>query len=158
MQSFHAGIPMERIHIDILGPFNPSESGNIYALMMIDQFTKWVEIAAIPEQTALATAKKFLVHFIATFGCPLEIHTDQGRNFESNLFRSLCEALDIAKTRTTPYRPSSNGQIERYNSIVVTMIRCYIEKQNKKWDRDLPLLAMALHSMETEILVIRQTD
>jgi transposase InsO family protein len=51
--------------------------------MMIDQFSKWMKMAAIPEQSALLTAKKILVHFIATFGCPLEIHTDQGRNFES---------------------------------------------------------------------------
>jgi hypothetical protein len=36
---------MERVHLDILGPFNTSEDGNRYALMMIDQFTKWVEMA-----------------------------------------------------------------------------------------------------------------
>jgi transposase InsO family protein len=106
---------MERLHIDILGSFNQSDDKNCCVLMMIDQFTKWVEMAAIPEQSALLTAKKELVHFIATFGCPLEIHTHQGRNFESKLFGSLCEFLEIAKTRTTPYRPSSNGQVERYN-------------------------------------------
>ena len=50
--------------------------------MMIDQFTKWVEIAALPVQTAEAVAEKFTVHFILTFGCPLEVHTDQGQNFE----------------------------------------------------------------------------
>jgi hypothetical protein len=43
---------MERVHLDILGPFNTSEDGNRYVLMMIDQFTKWVEMAAIPEQSA----------------------------------------------------------------------------------------------------------
>ena len=48
LESFHTGSPMERLHIDILGPFNTSDSGNNYILMMIDQFTKWVEMAAIP--------------------------------------------------------------------------------------------------------------
>ena len=70
---------MERIHLDILGPFNVSESGNRYILMMVDQFTKWIEMAAIPEQSALLIAHKFVVHFIATFGCPLEVQTDQGK-------------------------------------------------------------------------------
>jgi transposase InsO family protein len=148
LQAYHAGSPMERLHIDILGPFNQSNDKNCYVLMMIDQFTKSVEIkmAAIPEQSALLTAKKVLVHFIPTFGCPLEIHTDQGRNFESKLFGLLCELLEIAKTRTTPYRPSSNGQVEKYNTMVLAMIRCFIENKNRAWDRDLPLLAMALHS------------
>ena len=31
---------MERVHMDILGPFPPSESGNHYVLLMIDQFYK----------------------------------------------------------------------------------------------------------------------
>jgi transposase InsO family protein len=146
LQAYHAGSPMERLHIDILGPFNQSDDNNCYVLMMIDQFTKWVEMAAIPEQSALLTAEKGLVHLIATFGCPLEIHTDQGRNFESKLFGSLCELLEIAKTRTTPYRPSSNGQVERYNTMVLALIRCFIENKNRAWDRDIPLLAMALHS------------
>ncbi|VDH95532.1 Hypothetical predicted protein, partial [Mytilus galloprovincialis] len=109
---FHAGYPMERVHLDILGPFNTSNSGNNYVLMMVDQFTKWVEMAALPEQTAKLIAEKFIVHFVVTFGCPLEIHTDQGRNFDSDLFKTLCDALEIAKTRTTPYHPSSNGQVE----------------------------------------------
>ena len=76
----------------------------------------------------------------------MEVHTDQGRNFDSNLFQALCDELQIAKNRTTPYHPSSNGQVERYNATVLQMIRCFIEKDNKNWDRDLPLLARALHS------------
>lgn len=96
--------------------------------MMVDQFTKWVEMAALPEQTAQSIAEKFIVHFIVTFGCPLEVHTDQGRNFDSDLFRALCDALEIAKTRTTPYHLLSNGQVERFNTIVLGMIRCFIEK------------------------------
>jgi transposase InsO family protein len=137
---------MERVHLDILGPFNTREDGNSYVLMMINQFTKWIEIAARPDQCALSIAQKFLVHFTVTFGCPLQVHTDQGKNFDGNLFKSLYEALQIAKTRTTPYHPSSNGQVERYNTTVLQMIKCFIEKKNRKWDRDLPLLAMALHS------------
>jgi hypothetical protein len=46
------GFPMERVHLDILGPFNPSENGNRYILMMVDQFSKWVEMAVIPDQSA----------------------------------------------------------------------------------------------------------
>jgi hypothetical protein len=77
------------------------------------------EMAAIPEQSALTIAEKFVVHFVVTFGCLLEVHTDQGRNFDGNLFKSLCTILEVAKTRTTPYHPSSNGQIERFNTVLL---------------------------------------
>ena len=52
---------------------------------------------------------------VARFACLLEMHTDQGRNFESQLFKEMCELLEICKTRTTSYRPSANVQAERYN-------------------------------------------
>ncbi len=82
---YHAGFPMERVHPDILGPFVESRHGNKYILSMVDQFSKWIELAAIPDQTAEVIAQRFLTHFVTTFGCPIEVHTDQGRNFTSNL-------------------------------------------------------------------------
>ena len=59
---------------------------------MVDQFTKLLELAA------------FLNHFIVAFGCTLEVHADQGRNFEKDLFQAFCKLLEITKTRTTPYK------------------------------------------------------
>ena len=54
---YQAGVPGERVHLDILGPFTTSESGNKYVLMIVDQFTRWLELHALPEQTAEITAK-----------------------------------------------------------------------------------------------------
>ena len=92
---------MERVHLDILSPFNRRYSGSVYILVMVDQFTKWVELTALPAQTAELTARAFLNHFIVTFGCYLEVHSDQGRNFESNFFQAFCKLLEITKTWTT---------------------------------------------------------
>ena len=76
---------MERVHMDMLGPFPPSEQGNKYILVMVDQFTKWVEIHALPDVTAIGTAKCAVDQFFSRFGTPLQIHTDQGGNFDGNL-------------------------------------------------------------------------
>ena len=51
---YHAGEPMERVHIDFLGPLYKSKRGNEYILVMVDQFTKWVEKVPLPSQTAKA--------------------------------------------------------------------------------------------------------
>ena len=84
--------------------------------------------------------------FISRFGCPLEIHTDQGRNFDGKLFSSVCELLEITKTRTTLYRPCSNGQVERYNRTLLQLIRCFLKGNQKHWDDHLQQLAGAVRS------------
>ena len=113
--SYHAGAPMERVHIDILGPLTESERGNKYVLLMVDQFTKWVEIHPLPDQSAERIARTVIDQVFSRFGSPVYIHSDQGRNFDGNLFKAVCQIYQVAKTRTTPYRPCSNGQVERYN-------------------------------------------
>jgi transposase InsO family protein len=107
--TFNAGTRLERVDIDILGPLIPSESGNQYVLVIVDQFTKWLEFFLLPVPTGEQVAKCIIDGFIARFGCPLEIHTDQGCNFDGNLFQAVCDILQITKKRTRPYHPSRNG-------------------------------------------------
>ncbi len=124
MTSFQAGYPMERVHLDFMGPLPRTTNGNVYVLMMVDQFTKWVECIALPSQTAEVTAHAAVSEFFSRFGYPFQIHSDQGRNFESRLFAAVCDLLDIHKSRTTPYRPSANGQVERFNRTLMDAVRC----------------------------------
>ena len=112
LTSYQAGFPMERVHLDFLGPLPKTEGGNTYVLMMVDQFTKWVECVPLPSQSAEVTAKAAVDHFFSRFGAPLQIFTDRGSNFESKLFADMCRLMGIEKTRTTAYRPSANGQVE----------------------------------------------
>ena len=144
---YHAGMPMERVHLDILGPLPVSEKGNTCILVIIDQFTKWVECYPIPDQKAEMIAHSFVDDFVARFGCPQHLHTDQGRNVDGNLINSICDLLRVHKTRTTPYHPSSNGQVERYNRTILKMVRCFLEGKSKQWDRHLQLLAAALRTV-----------
>ena len=120
--------------------------GNEYVLMMVDQFTKWVECIPLPSQTAEVTAKAAVDHFFSRFGCPLHIFTDEGRNFESNLFKSLCYTVHIQKCRTTPHHPSSNGQVERYNRTHMNSVRCYIQGRQNRWNECVPQIAAALRA------------
>jgi len=146
MHVFHAGEPMERVHVDILGPLTETTDHNKYVLVMIDQFTKWVEMFALPEQTAETVAKTFIEQFVCRMGCALEVFSDQGKNFESQLFHEACEMLQMAKSRTTPYRPSSNGQVERMNREILAKLRMYIEGKQSTWDQYLPFVGMAMRA------------
>ena len=146
MLNYHAGAPMERVHLDFIGPLPKTSHGNECILMMVDQFTKWVECVPLPSQTAEMTAHAAVSEFFCRFGYPFQIFTDQGRNFESKLFVNLCKVLQIHKAKTTPYRPSANGQVERFNRTLMDAVRCYIGKSQHEWDKFLPQIAGAIRS------------
>ncbi len=137
------GAPLDRLSTDVLGPLPLTQRGNRYILVVTDHFSKWVELTATPDQTAQTCARIILNEVIARFGCPLSLHSDQGRNYESSLFAELCNLLEIRKTRTSPRNPKCNGQAERFNKTMIRMIRAYLKGEQRNWDLNLGCLAAA---------------
>jgi transposase InsO family protein len=138
--------PLDRIAIDILGPLPVSSDGNEYIMVVGGYFTKYSEAYAISDHTALTVADKLVCEFMCRFGIPTVIHTDQGREFESNLFKELCRLLEINKTRTTPYNPKSDGMIERLNRSILQMLSMFVNENRNDWDIHLPFVMMAYRS------------
>ena len=88
--------------------------------------------------------------FFITFGVPGELYSDQGREFESQMFQKCCQLLGLRKTRTTPLRPRSDGMVERFNrTLTQELATCCAEGQSD-WDLKLPALLMAYRSAEHE--------
>ena len=150
MKIYNVGSVMKRIALDILGPLPESERGNRYVLVVGDYFSKWIEAYAIPDQEAETVARVLVEQFITRFGVPMQIHSDQGRQFESRLFTELCKLLEIDKTRTTALHPQSDGMIERFNATIEAMLATTVQKDQKNWDELLPYLLMAYRSAEHE--------
>ena len=144
------GAPMERVAIDIMGPLPISRSGNRYIMVIVDYFTKWVEAYAIPNQEAFTVAEKFVNEFVTRFGVPRQLHTDQGSNFESYLFQEMTQLLGIDKTRTTPFHPSSDGLVERFNRTIESMLSMFTDENQTDWDEKLPCLLMAYRGTPQE--------
>ena len=141
-----AGYPLDRLAVDVMGPMPLTKDKNRYILVIGDYFTRWMEAYSLPSQHAEVIAEKLVHEFIARFGTPLEIHSDQGRNFESALFKEVLKLLQIKKTRTTAYRPKSNGLIERFNSTLGRMIKKFVDHNKSNWDKHLNLLLAAYRS------------
>ena len=106
-------------------------------LVLTDNFTKWVEIFAIPDQTAATTASVIPNEVIARYRAPLSIHSDRGSNYESQIFQELCRLMEIKKTCTSVRNPKGNGQAEKL------MIKAYLKGEQEDWDLNLGCLAAA---------------
>ena len=107
-----------------------------------------METYAVADHTAETVALYVVTEFITRFGIPYQIHTDQGREFESRLFQELCELLQISKTRTSPWRPQSDGMVERFNRTLVTMLKQVVSTHQQDWDTYLPFLSMAYRASQ----------
>ena len=146
LQQYRAGYPLDRIGLDIMGPLRTTKNGNKYILVIGDYFTRWMEAYSLPSQKTEEVATKLVFEFVCRFGLPYEIHSDQGRNFESDLFQEICRLLNIKKTRTTSYRPCSNGLIERFNGTLGRMLKKFVDRNNENWDQYIGLLLAAYRS------------
>ena len=72
-----------------------------------DYFTKWIEAYnVVPNQEALTIAEKLLDERFCRFSLPERLHSDQGRQFESDVIKQVCHLLKVEKTRTTLTAPN----------------------------------------------------
>ncbi|KAF0772627.1 Uncharacterized protein FWK35_00001963, partial [Aphis craccivora] len=121
------------IHVDLVGPLPPS-NGFKYLLTVVGRYTRWPEAWPIENMSAHAVAQLLTTNWIACFGVPDTIATDQGRQFESDLFR----ALFVVKS--SPYHPQSNGMVERFHR---TLKSALIAHESKDWSSKLPIVLLA---------------
>ena len=146
LQKYQVGAPLERIALDITGPLPKTQKKNKYILVVSDYFTKWTEAYALPNIEAETVATVLVEQWISRYGTCREIHSDQGSNFESKLFKEMCSLLGIEKTRTTPFHPQGDGQVERFNATLKTILSKIIAVHNDDWDVHLPYAMMAYRS------------
>lgn len=132
----------EHIHIDIVGPLKITEQGYRYCLTIIDRFTKWPEAIPLKEITAENVAKALYDCWITRYGCPIKITSDQGRQFESNLFNHLMKAMGIQRIRTTAFHPQSNGMVERWHRSFKASLMARMTSDS--WLKELPTVMFGL--------------
>ena len=117
-----------------------------YALVVCDHFTKFVQVYATKNKSALTAADKIFNDFILKYGFPKRIHHDQGREFHNSLFRRLHQLSGINASKTTPYHPMGDGQTERMKRTIINMLKTLEEKEKHNWKNHLSKLAFAYNS------------
>ena len=138
---------LDKIHMDIVGPLPPSQEYR-YLLTVIDQFTRWAE--AIPITNITASTVPVPSGWILRFGVPSTVTTDQGRQFESTLWRHLMQLLGSTRIRTTAYHPAANGLIERFHRQLKASLKACPDPTH--WVDSLPLVLLGVRTAVKEDL------
>ena len=135
--------PFSRVAVDIVGPINPpTNNGNRFILTVVDYATRYPEAKALKKIDS-ETVAEALVEIYSRIGIPREVLTDQGKQFTSDLMKEVGRLLSIKQLTTTPYHPSCNGLVERFNGTLKSMLRKLSEEKPTQWDRYIPSLLFA---------------
>ncbi len=143
MGSVRVGGAFERVAIDVMGPLLETDRYHSYILVVSDYFTKWVEAYPLPNQTATVVADIVVKEWVPRFGVPLSLHSDQGTNFTSAVFKGMCDLMGIDKTQTTPFHPASDGLVERFNATLQKVLASTSDRCHFDWDLMIPFALMA---------------
>lgn len=139
--------PFATVHLDHLGPFKKSLSGNTHIIVLCDAFTKYVVVKAI-RSTKTRPVLKFLCDLSTYFGTVHCIVSDRGTAFTSKLFASYCQEHDIRHVKNAVRTPRANGQVERQNGTILSALRTLTAREDRRdWDQHLTAIQWSINTM-----------
>ena len=123
--------PLQRWGIDLVGPLPTAQGNYKYTAVAVEYFTKWIEAKPLINITSETIRKFFLQNIICRFGVLREITVDNGKQFDSHLFREFSYNMSTKVIFASVYHPQSNGAVERANGIIFDSIKnsCLIRKR-----------------------------
>ena len=147
--------PMECLNIDFIGPF--PDGG--YILVIVDTFTRWVELFPTVDATAASAAQALLQHF-GRFGAPHQLRSDNGPHFIADLIREFLSLIGTQHCLTLVYSKQENSIVERYNKEINRHIRALTYDNNSLTDYrfSLPFVQRILNSNYSDRLKISAAD
>jgi transposase InsO family protein len=134
---------------DIVGPLRKAPGGYTHLLVVVDKFSKWVEVRPITNLKA-EQAVTFFTDINHQFRVPNSIITDNGSQFTDRKFLEFCDKHHICVDWAAVARPQTNGQVERANGMILQGLKPRIfdrlNKSSRKWLQELPAVLWSLRT------------
>ncbi|GBG70834.1 hypothetical protein CBR_g8134 [Chara braunii] len=130
------------VSMDFMDTLVTSKSGKRHIFVIIDRFTKYARLVAMPETARTDyVIKLFKDNWVRDFGLPKTIISDRDVHFTSELWKKTVEQMGSQLQMTSGNHPKANGQAEQMNRVVQHLLRHYIKPSQDDWDEQLPLIA-----------------
>ena len=140
MENIQTTYPLQLVHLDYLTIKTTEGGKDVHILIITDHFMRYAQALVMSSQTAKCTAQALWDQFVVHCSLPKCIISDQGQNFESDIMAKLCQLAKIQKLHTSPYHPETNGQSERFNSILISMLGTLPPNRKSSWRDMVPIL------------------
>jgi hypothetical protein len=129
----------EEIIMDFIVGLPRTQAGYDYIWVIVDHLTKVAHF--IPVKITYSGAKLaelYMSRIVCLHGVPKKIVSDRGFQFTSMFWEKLHESMDTKLNFSLAYHPQTDGQMERTNQILENMLRAFVLKYEKSWDKSLP--------------------
>lgn len=142
--------PFHTLHIDHLGPFVRSRRKNIYLLLIIDAFTKFVILVPVKSTKSIHSIAA-IKNYFHTFSVPKRLISDRGTSFTSKKFQDYLNSLGIKHIMNAVATPRANGQVERYNRTVLAALTATNHgKPDNLWDECVSEIQWGLNNTQNK--------
>ena len=140
-------LPMERWNIDTMGPFPPDEFGNIYAIVIVDCFTRFVTLYASKTKDA-DEAAEIMVQQMGHYGTPAQFLSDNGGEYINDIIGELLNMTGTEHVSTIAHSHEENSIVERHNAEIGRWLReilyehklPILEEEHTEWSKYLPFV------------------
>uniref|UniRef100_A0AAV2J054 Gypsy retrotransposon integrase-like protein 1 n=1 Tax=Knipowitschia caucasica TaxID=637954 RepID=A0AAV2J054_KNICA len=139
----------EHVHVDLVGPLPPSR-GFTHLLTMVDRATRWPEVVPLSSATPADVARAFIYSWVSRFGVPLDLKSDMGPQFTSELWTSVAGSLGVKLHQPTACHRQTNGLCERFHRTMKGALRASLV--DNSWVDWLPWVLLGLRFAPKEDL------
>ncbi|GBG66205.1 hypothetical protein CBR_g57084 [Chara braunii] len=134
--------PGESLSMDFMDMLVTSKSGMRYVYIIVDRFSKYARLVAMPTTTKTEyVIKLFKENWVKDFGLPKSSVSDRDVRFTSELWKTAAAEQGTQLQMTSGNHPEANGQAEQLNRAVQHLLRDYIKPNQVDWDEKLALIA-----------------
>lgn len=121
--------PLKIVAIDILGPLCSTLNSNQNGIVENDRCSKLIQAMSTGKKSSSHLADVYFDYWVVPYGIPVYILMEKEVQFTSKLLGAICTILGEKHLTTTAYHPQTNGQVKRYNCMIITQLPQYVAQR-----------------------------